>query len=206
MCSILTISNLLLIIFHSVGIPLAPFDVDVKAKQAYNDNQRRFAGRSLLIGSEWYRQDAYRALSQALGRCIRHCKDYGTIILMDARHCREEERRYLPKWFKNNIRNVDVKANMQGFNAQVSAHNKILLTKSDTNMQCIKIVFLLNLLVTNFYVKHSTMQITFQFTEAGKDLSTKSSVFLMKHQLLLIAYNINLKTNVLPTNKLMFHY
>lgn len=44
---------------------------------------------------------------------------------MDVRHCREEERQYLPKWFKTHIRNVDIKANMQGFFNQVSFYRDI---------------------------------------------------------------------------------
>ena len=36
-------------------------------------------------GDLWYRQQAYRALNQALGRCIRHKNDYGAIFLVDNR-------------------------------------------------------------------------------------------------------------------------
>merc|ERR1712233_285172 len=33
----------------------------------------------------WYNQQAFRALNQALGRCIRHKFDYGCIIFLESR-------------------------------------------------------------------------------------------------------------------------
>lgn len=65
-----------------VGVPFPnSFDRAVKAKRAYNDEQRRLENKtSLLPGDLWYSQQAYRALSQALGRCIRHCGDYGKSV------------------------------------------------------------------------------------------------------------------------------
>lgn len=42
----------------------------VELKRKYND--RYTNERGLLSGSEWYEIQAYRALNQALGRCIRH--------------------------------------------------------------------------------------------------------------------------------------
>lgn len=42
----------------------------VKYKQEYNNMYR--LSRGLLSGSEWYDIQAFRALNQALGRCIRH--------------------------------------------------------------------------------------------------------------------------------------
>ena len=38
-----------------------------------------------LGGEEWYRQQASRAVNQAVGRVIRHRLDYGAIILCDER-------------------------------------------------------------------------------------------------------------------------
>ncbi|MFS7918075.1 putative RNA helicase [Helianthus anomalus] len=38
--------------------------------------------KSLLSGSEWYCQQAFRALIQAAGHCIRHRFDYGAIIFV----------------------------------------------------------------------------------------------------------------------------
>lgn len=38
-----------------------------------------------ISGDEWYACQAYRAINQALGRCIRHSEDYGAIVLYDKR-------------------------------------------------------------------------------------------------------------------------
>ncbi|VDK84735.1 unnamed protein product [Dibothriocephalus latus] len=59
--------------------------------------------RRVLSGSEWYEAQAYRALNQALGRCIRHRHDWGAIILADCRFT-EQPVRYLSgvsRWLRN---------------------------------------------------------------------------------------------------------
>ena len=38
-----------------------------------------------LTGQEWYRQQATRAVNQAVGRVIRHKEDFGAIMLCDNR-------------------------------------------------------------------------------------------------------------------------
>jgi Rad3-related DNA helicase len=88
----------------------------IKVKRIYNDEQRKVNGRrDLLSGNEWYAQQAFRAIAQALGRCIRHATDYGTIILMDSRQCdngvpREGElcnaHSKLPKWMRHCVKNM----------------------------------------------------------------------------------------------------
>lgn len=40
----------------------------------------------VLGGQEWYKQQASRAVNQAVGRVIRHRHDYGAIILCDERY------------------------------------------------------------------------------------------------------------------------
>uniref|UniRef100_A0A5K3EF13 Helicase ATP-binding domain-containing protein n=2 Tax=Mesocestoides corti TaxID=53468 RepID=A0A5K3EF13_MESCO len=64
------------------------------------------ARQLVLSGSEWYEAQAYRALNQALGRCIRHRNDWGAIILVDARFV-EQPARYLSgisRWLRNQFR------------------------------------------------------------------------------------------------------
>ena len=96
-----------------VGIPFAPWlDPRVKLKRDYLDQTKiQFvsppkistgdnAGGGFsppkpkttntnnnicLSGSEWYSQQAHRAVNQAMGRVIRHRFDYGSILLLDAR-------------------------------------------------------------------------------------------------------------------------
>ena len=70
------------------GIPYAPpNEMENRLKREYNDF--KCAGLSDdergMNGNEWYNAQAFRALFQATGRCIRHSKDYGAVILIDSR-------------------------------------------------------------------------------------------------------------------------
>ena len=52
-----------------VGIPYPNRnDRTIKAKMDYNDGQRKFSERKVLHGNGWYKQQAYRAIAQAIGR------------------------------------------------------------------------------------------------------------------------------------------
>jgi len=104
-----------------VGIPYASsFDRSIKAKKSYNDEQRKLAKRTeLLSGDSWYSQTAFRAISQALGRCIRHAGDYGTVVLLDSRHCDESPpdqdgicmaHRKLPSWMRWHVKTLTPRA------------------------------------------------------------------------------------------------
>ena len=123
-----------------VGLPLPnSFDMSIKAKKSYNNEQRRLRNRTnLLPGDDWYQQQAYRAIAQALGRCIRHAGDYGTIVLLDSRHCDDgspsldgvcSAHRQLPKWMRHHVRNL-VKGRRGGMGAMdqflSSADNKFI--------------------------------------------------------------------------------
>ncbi|KAL9276000.1 Fanconi anemia group J protein-like protein [Drosera capensis] len=55
-------------------------DIQVAQKKKFNDTHR--ASKNLISGSDWYCQQAFRALNQAAGRCIRHKSDYGAIIFL----------------------------------------------------------------------------------------------------------------------------
>lgn len=66
-----------------VGIPYAVRkDPVIDMKMTYNDMN---VSKGLLRGSEWYSIQAYRALNQALGRCLRHIHDWGAVLLVDER-------------------------------------------------------------------------------------------------------------------------
>ncbi|KAK3886088.1 hypothetical protein Pcinc_009742, partial [Petrolisthes cinctipes] len=95
----------------AVGIPFPNFkDIQVNLKRQYNDTH--FRSRGLLPGSEWYEIQAYRAVNQALGRCIRHRYDWGALILVDERYQRgglggqAQQNKYtlgLSKWVRSKI-------------------------------------------------------------------------------------------------------
>eukprot|EP00884_Botryococcus_braunii_P014096 jgi/Botrbrau1/22688/Bobra.0132s0029.3 len=84
-----------------LGIPY-PYvkDPKVQLKKAYNDQRLRGPNRSRFItGDAWYCQQAFRALNQAIGRCIRHRHDFGAIILIDQRFCEPRNQQHLSRWF-----------------------------------------------------------------------------------------------------------
>ena len=51
-------------------------------------------------GKTWYAQQAFRAINQAVGRCIRHRNDFGAIYLCDSRFSHELNKSNLSKYFK----------------------------------------------------------------------------------------------------------
>lgn len=114
-----------------VGIPFPQVkSTAIKAKMDFNTEQRRFNHRNdLLPGNEWYSQQAYRAIAQALGRCIRHAADYGSIILMDSRHCDDgapmmdsvcNAHRQLPKWMRHHVRNLSKRNSGDGYGKSIA--------------------------------------------------------------------------------------
>lgn len=88
----------------TIGIPFPNVkDLQVNLKRQYNDQHSELRG--LLPGRQWYEIQAYRALNQALGRCIRHKNDWGALILVDDRF-RSNPNRYisgLSKWVRQQI-------------------------------------------------------------------------------------------------------
>ena len=87
-----------------VGIPFPAFkDTLVDLKKKYND-EKRSVKPHLLPGRDWYEIQAFRALNQALGRCIRHRRDWGAILMVDDRYGRNP--RYvnsLSKWVRGRV-------------------------------------------------------------------------------------------------------
>ncbi|XP_033043035.1 regulator of telomere elongation helicase 1 isoform X3 [Trachypithecus francoisi] len=57
-----------------------------------------------LSGQEWYRQQASRAVNQAIGRVIRHRQDYGAVFLCDHRFAFADARAQLPSWVRPHVR------------------------------------------------------------------------------------------------------
>jgi Fanconi anemia group J protein len=86
-----------------VGIPYPNLkDKQVELKRKYNDERAR-AGAGVLSGNEWYAQQAFRALNQAVGRCLRHRNDHGAVLLVDERYAHGGNGSLtanLPKWLR----------------------------------------------------------------------------------------------------------
>lgn len=74
-------------------------------KQRYNDFYA--ISKGLLTGSKWYEAQAYRALNQALGRCLRHRNDWAALILVDQRFSSNPTQycNGLSKWVRDRIQN-----------------------------------------------------------------------------------------------------
>lgn len=88
----------------TIGIPFPNVkDAQVDLKKKYNDVYA--SKRQIVSGGAWYEMQAFRALNQALGRCIRHRNDFGALIIVDDRFQKYD--RYvgaLSKWIKKEIR------------------------------------------------------------------------------------------------------
>ncbi|XP_069035420.1 regulator of telomere elongation helicase 1 isoform X1 [Lepisosteus oculatus] len=92
------------------GLPFPPrMDPRVILKMQFLDEMRRKAsgGVKYLSGQEWYRQQASRAVNQAIGRVIRHREDYGAIFLCDHRFISADARSQLPSWVRPYVRVYD---------------------------------------------------------------------------------------------------
>jgi Rad3-related DNA helicase len=75
-----------------LGVPLQPLKSwRVIAQRAYS-------------GSSWYTTDAVRAVNQALGRCLRHVRDYGAVVLLDERYAQAEYQHRLSRWCRSTLR------------------------------------------------------------------------------------------------------
>ena len=93
------------------GIPFATRRTWIRIRKVLDDEcrKRRGEGRGLstLSGDQWYRQQASRAVNQALGRVIRHRHDYGAIILLDERFGSPSAQNDLSKWLRPHARTFE---------------------------------------------------------------------------------------------------
>ncbi|XP_061758411.1 regulator of telomere elongation helicase 1-like isoform X2 [Nerophis ophidion] len=97
------------------GLPFPPkLDPRVLLKMQFLDemNQKKIPGMKFLSGREWYREQAFRAVNQAIGRVIRHKEDYGAIFLCDQRFKSREAQLQLPSWVRPNVRLYENFGNM----------------------------------------------------------------------------------------------
>ncbi|KAG2176311.1 hypothetical protein INT43_005545 [Umbelopsis isabellina] len=87
------------------GIPFPnTHDPKIQQKKDFLDDIRFTSNRNeTLSGSDWYKQQALRAVNQAIGRVIRHRKDYGAILLCDERFGSTEIINQLSAWLRNHV-------------------------------------------------------------------------------------------------------
>lgn len=64
-------------------------------RQQQREHRASEGGRAVR-GEDWYVQQSVRAANQAIGRVIRHCNDYGAVLLCDERY--QARQRDLPRW------------------------------------------------------------------------------------------------------------
>ncbi|KAK2850793.1 hypothetical protein Q5P01_007069 [Channa striata] len=92
------------------GLPFPPkMDPRVILKMQFLDEmcRRKAPGMKYLSGQEWYKQQAFRAVNQAIGRVIRHKEDFGAIFLCDQRFKGTDARAQLPSWVRPYVRLYD---------------------------------------------------------------------------------------------------
>ena len=110
-----------------VGIPFPNVkDIQVDLKRKYNDVRKREENRELLSGKEWYDIQAFRALNQALGRCIRHRRDWGAILMVDDRYQKNPSYlQSLSKWVRSGVSHYSncrlMFEDLSNFNAEMVA-------------------------------------------------------------------------------------
>ncbi|KAK6102515.1 Helicase C-terminal domain family protein [Brugia pahangi] len=90
----------------TVGIPFpSAVDEQVIEKKKYNDDY--CTKLQILSGDEWYTMQAYRALNQALGRCLRHRSDWGSILMLDERLLQTQANpnaKKISRWIRKQLR------------------------------------------------------------------------------------------------------
>eukprot|EP00403_Amphidinium_massartii_P024929 CAMPEP_0178389404 /NCGR_PEP_ID=MMETSP0689_2-20121128/10099_1 /TAXON_ID=160604 /ORGANISM="Amphidinium massartii, Strain CS-259" /LENGTH=955 /DNA_ID=CAMNT_0020009853 /DNA_START=57 /DNA_END=2921 /DNA_ORIENTATION=+ len=78
-----------------VGVPYPALDAEVRLKKDFEQR----AGR----GSAWYDAEAYRSVSQAAGRLLRHRADYGCLLLLDDRLSGSRPPAQLSGWLRQEL-------------------------------------------------------------------------------------------------------
>jgi Fanconi anemia group J protein len=79
----------------------------------------------VLSGDKWYSQQAFRALNQALGRCLRHRNDFGCVFFIDERFRNPRVQAGLSKWLRGRLQHLPKLegglAGLQAFFARAAA-------------------------------------------------------------------------------------
>jgi Fanconi anemia group J protein len=101
----------------SIPFPLIK-DLKVMLKREYNDARVKVNPQG-LTGQQWYVLQAFRALNQSLGRCLRHKDDYGAVLLLDSRFTEASSVGKLSRWLRGTFpeHSVDAKNFVQEIEA-----------------------------------------------------------------------------------------
>ncbi|CAD7960090.1 unnamed protein product [Amoebophrya sp. A120] len=92
-----------------VGLPFPSlYDQRVVLKQQF------LRETNLCDPSEWYSQQALRAINQTVGRVIRHQNDYGAVLLCDKRFCNHTNHSQLSSWLQGSLRLPDARNEYRG--------------------------------------------------------------------------------------------
>ncbi|EAN32138.1 DNA repair helicase (rad3) family protein [Theileria parva strain Muguga] len=87
------------------GIPYpSRFDDNTALKMDYLDKLSNKTYEKSNLANEWYTSQAIRAINQAVGRSIRHDRDYGAILLADYRFKHIPVKPNLSKWVLNRLK------------------------------------------------------------------------------------------------------
>ncbi|CAE7606531.1 unnamed protein product [Symbiodinium sp. CCMP2456] len=77
-----------------VGVPFPSLETEVVLKMEYERENK----------DAWYQAEAYRSVSQAAGRLLRHQADYGSLLLLDSRFAAEGPPTQLSGWLQRELR------------------------------------------------------------------------------------------------------
>ncbi|CAO3639856.1 unnamed protein product [Cunninghamella echinulata] len=112
----------------AVGIPYPSIkDSKISLKKKYNDDKKRqYPYRKIISGNDWYTIQGFRAINQALGRCIRHKNDWGAIILLEERFIEPRNLNGLSKWIRKLCKIQD-----KGFGVAMEDLNKFIQNRLD---------------------------------------------------------------------------
>lgn len=79
-----------------VGVPFPSLSTETRLIR--NHREETFGAGA---GNRWYEGEAYRQVSQAAGRLIRHSQDYGALVLLDQRY--RNPSKLLSPWIRSGV-------------------------------------------------------------------------------------------------------
>lgn len=84
-----------------VGLPFSNlYSTEIICKKEYYDNMFK-QKLSSINGQDYYESQCMKAVNQAIGRAIRHVKDYSVILLFDCRYNNIEIKKKIPTWLNS---------------------------------------------------------------------------------------------------------